>query len=243
MSFTVYPAIDVRAQAVVRLAQGDYERQTTYADSPLALAQRYAESGAHWLHLIDLDAAREGGYTLAPLLRQITQGTGLKVQTGGGIRSEDDVQRLLDHGAARVVVGSLAVRDPALVSVWLQRFGAEQLVIALDTRFADGQWQLPLHGWTQGSGRSLDELAAVYRKAGARHLLCTDISRDGMMAGPNLSLYQHLRKIFPAAQIQASGGIRDLADIHAARGVGCAGAVLGKALLEGRFDLPQALAC
>lgn len=243
MSFVVYPAIDVRAQAVVRLVQGDYQRQTTYEPSPLMLAQAYAEAGATWLHLVDLDAAREGGYTLAPLLAQITRSTGLKVQTGGGVRAQADVQRLIDAGAERVVIGSLAVREPEMVCQWLQHFGADRLTLALDTRWIDSQWQLPLHGWTQGSGRSLDELIAVYRDAGLRHLLCTDISRDGMLAGANLKLYQHLCKQLPKVAIQASGGVRDLADIHAVRAVGCAGAVLGKALLEGRFELPQALAC
>ncbi len=243
MSFTVYPAIDVRNGAVVRLKQGDYAQQTRYAAAPLELAQRYAGDGAQWLHLVDLDAAREGGYTLAPLLSGIAKTTSLKVQTGGGIRGEDDVLRMLDAGASRVVVGSLAVREPARVAGWIRTHGTERIAVALDTRFIDGDWRLPSHGWTAISDRTLDELARFFADAGLVHLLCTDIGRDGMLAGPNLSLYERLRTIAPGLAIQASGGIADIADVAAARASGCAGAVLGKALLEARFALKDALAC
>ena len=243
MSFTVYPAIDVRAGKVVRLKQGDYAQETTYPADPLALAQRYAQLGARWLHLVDLDAARDGGYTLAPLLQEIFRTSGLRVQTGGGIRSAEDVQRVLDAGAARVVVGSLAVREPEQVAGWLAKIGADRLTIALDTRYIAGQWRLPLHGWTETSERTLDDVATFYRDAGMTHLLCTDISRDGMLAGPNLSLYRHLTKLLPGVAVQASGGVRDIADIHAARAVRCGGVILGKALLEHRFSLEDALAC
>ena len=243
MSFIIYPAIDVRDGAVVRLKQGDYAQQTTYPPAPLELAQRYAAEGATWLHLVDLDAARDGGYTLAPLLADITGSTSLKVQTGGGIRTRDDVARVLDAGAARVVIGSLAVREPETVAGWIETFGAQRITIALDARSIDGEWRLPLHGWTELSARRLDELAAFYADAGLAHLLCTDIGRDGMLMGPNLDLYLHLAKRFPSVAVQASGGVRDVADVAAARAAGCAGAVLGKALLERRFELGGALAC
>ena len=189
MSFTVYPAIDVRDGQVVRLAQGDYARQTTYGDDPLALAQRYAKAGAQWLHLVDLDAARAGGYTLLPLLKALATHTTLKVQTGGGVRNEGDVARLLDAGAQRVVIGSLAVREPETVAGWIARFGAEHITVALDTRQdAQGNWRLPVHGWTEDGACELDDLAAAYAAAGLHHLLCTDIARDGMLSGPNQAL-------------------------------------------------------
>lgn len=243
MNFTVYPAIDVRNGAVVRLKQGDYAQQTNYESTPIELAKRYAEDGAQWLHLVDLDAAREGGYTLATLLSGIAASTSLKVQTGGGIRSEDDLLRVLDADASRVVIGSLAVREPEMVAAWIARHGAERIVVALDTRRIEGRWRLPSHGWTALSERSLDELARFFVDAGLVHLLCTDIDRDGMLAGPNLELYEHLASLTPSLAIQASGGIRSIADIAAARAAGCSGAVLGKALLEHRFDLAGALAC
>lgn len=244
MSFTIYPALDIREGRVVRLRQGDYAQETRYGDDPLPRAQAFAAQGAQWMHLVDLDAARAGGYTLAPLLAQIRAHTGLQVQTGGGVRGREDVARMLDAGASRVVVGSLAVREPERVSGWLREFGAERITVALDARQDDdGQWQLPIHGWTETAGVTLEVLARQYAAAGMRHLLCTDIARDGMLAGPNLALYAHLAQQLPGVAIQASGGIRDAADVAAARAAGCSGAVLGKALLEQRMDLAGALAC
>ena len=244
MSFTVYPAIDVREGRVVRLRQGDYAEETRYGDDPLAFAKRYAGAGATWLHLVDLDAAKAGGYTLRPLLHDIAGNTSLHVQTGGGVRSRDDVAALLDAGASRVVIGSLAVRDPASVLAWIGEFGSERITVALDTRRdADGVWRLPVHGWTETASETLDDLLRRYADGALRHLLCTDIDRDGMLSGPNIGLYRDVCAAHPGLQLQASGGVRDVADVIAAREVGCAGAVLGKALLGGRLSLPEALAC
>ena len=244
MSFTVYPAIDVREGRVVRLRQGDYADETRYGDDPLAFATRYADAGATWLHLVDLDAAKAGGYTLQALLRGIVAGTGLQVQTGGGVRTREDVAALLDTGASRVVVGSLAVRDPASVLAWIGEFGSERITVALDTRRdADGIWRLPVHGWTETASETLDDLLRRYADGGLQHLLCTDIDRDGMLSGPNIELYRSVCAMHPGLQLQASGGVRDVADVIAAREAGCSGTVLGKALLEGRLSLPEALAC
>ncbi|MEA9557878.1 1-(5-phosphoribosyl)-5-[(5-phosphoribosylamino)methylideneamino]imidazole-4-carboxamide isomerase [Xanthomonas nasturtii] len=244
MSFTVYPALDIRNGRVVRLLQGDYARETQYGDDVLPRAQAFADAGAQWMHLVDLDAAKAGGYTLASTLGEIARVTGLQVQTGGGVRSRDDVARILDAGAARVVIGSLAVRESDTVIAWLQEFGADRLTIALDTRQdAAGVWQLPVHGWTEAAEATLDQLAVRYAQAGLKHLLCTDIARDGMLSGPNMDLYAHLRALTPQLQVQVSGGARNLADVAAAKASGCAGIVLGKALLEGHLDLKDALAC
>lgn len=240
--FQVYPAIDVREGRVVRLRQGDYAQETRYDDEPIALARRYSQTGVRWLHLVDLDAARYGGYTLAPLLHAITTSTWLRVQTGGGVRSEADVEAILEAGADRVVIGSLAVRDPERVIGWVRRFGAEHITIALDARQSeDGQWCLPVAGWTQDSGVQIEPLVRQFADIGVRHLLCTDITRDGMLSGPNLELYRYLRTLAPELRVQASGGIRDTDDIVAAHAAGCGGVVLGKALLEGRFALGDAL--
>lgn len=241
-SFTLYPALDLRGGRVVRLAQGDYARETQYGDDPLPRAAAFAAAGARWMHLVDLDAAKAGGYTLAPLLADIARDTGLQVQTGGGVRSREDVLRILEAGASRVVVGSLAVREPEAVAAWLAEFGGERITVALDTRQdADGTWKLPVHGWTEDAGDTLDALLPAYVRAGLRHLLCTDIDRDGMLSGPNLDLYQHLRALAPGVAMQASGGVRDVDDVRNARLAGCSGAVLGRALLEGRLSLADAL--
>lgn len=242
MTLVLYPAIDVREGRVVRLRQGDYARETRYPDAPRELATRYAAQGAQWLHLVDLDGAREGRYTLLPMLPPLAT-AGLRVQTGGGLRDADDVQRLLDAGAARVVVGSAAIRDPDLVASWIARFGAEALVVALDARRDDdGRWRLPVAGWTATTDASLLDLARHFEAAGLRHLLSTDISRDGMLSGPGLDLYRDLREACPGLALQASGGIRDAADLAAVEATGCAGAVLGRSLLEGGLDL-GALRC
>ncbi len=249
-TFVAYPAIDVRDGRVVRLRQGDYAQETRYAEDPFALAMRYADAGARWLHLVDLDAARTGGYTLAPLLRRIADDGRLRVQTGGGVRDESAVRAMFDAGASRVVVGSLSVRAPDLVESWVSKY-EDRIVIALDTRQDDdGVWRLPIHGWTERAELDLPTCLRRYREAGARHVLCTDIARDGMLQGPNLALYRMLIEEWSNDDtkpsfvgIQASGGVRDLADVVAAKAAGCAGVVLGKALLEGRLDLAEALAC
>ena len=241
--FVLYPAIDVREGRVVRLAQGDYARETRYAEDPFVLARAYAETGAEWLHLVDLDAARAGGYTLAPLLARLKSETRLRVQTGGGLRSESEVEALLEAGADRVVIGSLAVREPERVAEWILRYGNESITVALDTRRdADGRWRLPVHGWTEEGGKELESLGAAYAAAGLRHLLCTDIARDGMLSGPNVELYRQLCARFPGLAVQASGGVREAADLVAAREAGCAGIVLGKSLLEGHLDLADLVA-
>ena len=242
--FIVYPAIDVREGRVVRLAQGDYARQTSYELDPLETACSYAAQGATWLHLVDLDAARAGGYTLTPLLREICASTGLQVQTGGGVRERDDVAQILAAGATRVVIGSLAVKDPEQVLEWIAEFGIDRITVALDCRQDEvGTWRLPVHGWTETAASTLDELAVRYADAGLKHLLSTDIARDGMLSGPNGDLYAYLQAIAPGLRVQASGGVRNVADVVAAKAQGCAGIVLGRALLEGKLDLEEALAC
>jgi phosphoribosylformimino-5-aminoimidazole carboxamide ribotide isomerase len=241
--FTIYPAIDVREGRVVRLHKGDYAKETRYPTEPLIVAREYAEGGATWLHLVDLDAARAGGYTLAPLLREIVEATGLSVQTGGGVRGKEDVAALLEGGAARVVVGSLAVREPETVSAWIQEFGADRITVALDTRAGeDGSWVLPTSGWTSDSETDLAALLSHYARTGLAHALCTDIGRDGTLAGPNLNLYTFLTRAVPDVAVQASGGARDAADVRSVRKLGCAGIILGKALLEGKLSIDEAIA-
>jgi phosphoribosylformimino-5-aminoimidazole carboxamide ribotide isomerase len=243
MSFILYPAIDVRGGRVVRLRQGDYARETTYAGDPVEVARAWREAGAEWLHLVDLDAARAGGYTLLPTLQRIVASTGLRVQTGGGVRDAAAVEAIRAAGAERVVIGTLGVRSPATVIDWLQRFGPEHLTLALDTRLHEGDWTLPVQGWTEGSGERLSSVLAAYRGSGLKHLLCTDIGRDGMLTGPNLTLYGLLRSDHPELAVQASGGVRDGVDLVALRELGVAGAVAGRALLDGRMNLAEALAC
>jgi phosphoribosylformimino-5-aminoimidazole carboxamide ribotide isomerase len=240
--FEVIPAIDLRGGQVVRLKQGDYAQQTRYAVEPCGLARRYADAGARWLHLVDLDGARSGSLDNLAVIQSIA-GDGMAIQAGGGVREVADLQRLFDAGVRRVVLGSVAIRHPERVADWLSRYGAERLTLALDTRRIDRRWTLPSAGWTEVETRTLDELAPWYAERGARHLLCTDIDRDGMLAGFNLDLYRHLSDSVPSLAVQASGGVRSLDDIRAAREAGARGVILGRALLEGRFTVEEALAC
>jgi phosphoribosylformimino-5-aminoimidazole carboxamide ribotide isomerase len=226
----------------VRLRQGDYAQQTSYRVEPLSLASEYAAAGARWLHVVDLDGARHGGLANLRIIAGIADGL-MAVQAGGGVRSEADLQRLFDAGVSRVVVGSLAVKEAKTVCAWLARYGAERLCIALDTRCIDGVWRLPSDGWTHTGTGTLDVLIATYADAGAKHVLCTDIERDGMSTGPNLNLYRHLASGFPGLVLIASGGVRDAADVRAVRAAGAAGVVLGRSLLEGGLTLADAFAC
>ena len=242
MTFEVIPALDLRGGQVVRLRQGDYAQETRYGADPGDLAVAYAEAGARWLHIVDLDGARAGDLSNLPVIEKMAK-AGMCVQAGGGVRVEEDVTRLFAAGVTRVVVGSVAIRDPERVVEWLNRYGPERFTIALDTRWRHDRWSLPSAGWTEEESRTLDELAPWYAEIGARHLLCTDIERDGMLAGFNLDLYRHLAQCVPGMTVQASGGVRSLEDIRAARSAGAGGVILGRALLEKRFSLESALAC
>jgi phosphoribosylformimino-5-aminoimidazole carboxamide ribotide isomerase len=245
MSFTLIPAIDVRDGQVVRLKQGDYQQQTTYPLSPLQQAIQYAEQGAQVLHLVDLDAARLGGFSLHQLVTDIKQHTQLRMQAGGGIRNYEQVASLLNAGADRVVIGTLALNQKTLVQDWLKEFGTGAITLAFDVRMDEqGQWRCASHGWTELSADTLNDVIGYYQKScGLQHVLCTDIQRDGLLTGYNLSLYQQLQVDWPTLSIQASGGVNSLADISHVKHLGIASAILGRALLDGTFSLPEALQC
>ncbi len=242
MSFQVIPAIDLRGGRVVRLRQGDYARETVFACKPLDLARSYADSGVRWLHVVDLDGARAGHFENLAVIEAMA-GTGLQVQAGGGVRTTDDLRRLLGAGVERVLVGSLAVKDPYATAIWISQFGAEKLVLALDVRRQAGAWRLPVHGWTEDSTVQLETLIAHYQRAGARHVLCTDIDRDGTLEGFNLALYRDLHALAPDFEVQASGGACSLDDIRRVREAGARAVIVGRALLEGRFELRKAARC
>lgn len=238
------PAIDLREGRVVRLRQGDYMAETRYDEAPLALAKRYADEGATHLHIVDLDAARDGSATQRELIADMCRHSGLAVQAGGGVRTRADVDALLALGVQRVVIGSVAVREPERVIEWARELGSERILIALDARQdVDGVFRLPVSGWTEATGVTLVQRIAQFLAVGIVDFLCTDIARDGMLSGPNIELYAELHRLFPAARIQASGGLSSLRDLPALSVAGCVAVVMGRALLEGRFTLAEALAC
>jgi phosphoribosylformimino-5-aminoimidazole carboxamide ribotide isomerase len=231
----LYPAIDLRDGRCVRLLKGDFAQETRYPVDPIDLAVRYRGHGARWLHIVDLDGAKRGEPVNLELIADMRRASGLKVQLGGGIRTRASLEIALDT-AERVVLGSLAVTEPHLVAGWLEEFGGERLTLGLDVRIdAAGTALIATHGWTQASTLTLADAVERYARVGLRHVLCTDIERDGALAGPNLALYRDCVRRWPTIEFIASGGVRDAADLAALAATGIAAAVSGKALLEGRL--------
>ncbi len=234
MALKPIPAIDLKGGRCVRLHQGRFDRLTSYPVAPEELAGRYLSLGVDWIHVVDLDGARDGTAGNRDLVARMAGLARNQIQVGGGIRSHGDVAEVLGLGAGRVVVGSAAAERPDEVRGWLAEFGPERLVLAFDVRLDEhGTPWLRTRGWTADAGVSLWEAIATYQPAGLKHLLCTDVARDGAMGGPNLDLYAACMARFPGLELQASGGIRDLADLEALRATSAAGAVVGKALLDG----------
>jgi len=238
----LYPAIDLLNQRVVRLHKGEFDAVTDYGDDPIAVAKGFAQAGADWVHVVDLSGARDGQRNQSDIIGKICA-TGIRVQTGGGVRSKVDVEALLGLGVARIIVGSMAVIQPDQVSDWIRTFGPERICLALDVREEDGIYKPAIKGWSEGSGRGLDGVLAGFDAVVMRHCLVTDINRDGDLSGPNLDLYADLVARYPKIEWQASGGISSLDDIRAVKKLGMAGAISGKAIYEGRFSLEEALAC
>ncbi len=229
------PAIDIRHGRCVRLFKGDFAQETRYDIDPLELPVRYAGWGARWLHVVDLDGAAEGAPKNLDLVRQIRDAADLRIQLGGGIRERASLERVLEV-ADRVVIGSLAVSSPGRVAQWFDEFGPERITLALDVRLDErGEAFVATHGWTRDSDVTLDAAVERYRDVGLKHVLCTDISRDGALTGPNVELYARCVTRWPEIAFQASGGVRSGADLTALATARVAGAISGKALLEGRI--------
>jgi phosphoribosylformimino-5-aminoimidazole carboxamide ribotide isomerase len=231
----LYPAMDLMGGKVVRLAQGRFDDATIYPADPAQALAAFAAAGAQWAHVVDLDGARAGAAVQHDLLARLAAQASLKLQLAGGIRTRDHIARLLDAGAGRVVVGSLAVNQPELVTAWIEEF-ADRITLSLDVRLIEASPIVAIAGWTEDSGLSLWDIAA--RFPAARHLLLTDIGRDGMLQGPNFGLLEEAVERLPHLAIQASGGVTSLEDLRRLR---TAGAIVGKALWEGRIDLAEAL--
>jgi phosphoribosylformimino-5-aminoimidazole carboxamide ribotide isomerase len=237
----IVPAIDLAAGSCVRLFQGRFDQTTDYGE-PGARLRAFAEAGAAWVHIVDLDGARARRPVQQALITQLAQSGPSKLQCGGGVRTLNDVEILLQAGAARVVVGSVAARNPAAVRGWIDAVGVDRLCIAIDVRETSVGWEVQADGWTAGAGTSLPALLATYPLGSVRHVLVTDISRDGALAGPNLALYRTILEARPDLVLQASGGVSRLSDLSALRQIGAHAAIVGRALYEQRFSLEEALA-
>lgn len=237
----ILPAIDLRRGTCVRLSQGRFDAATEYGD-PFAQLAAFAEAGAEWTHIVDLDGARLGRPAQHELIGRLARATDMRIQCGGGVRERAHVAALLEAGAARVVVGSAAVRRPAEVRGWIAEFGAERICCAFDVRRAGEAYQVAAQGWSESGGATLREALALYPSGALRHVLATDISRDGELAGPNLDLVRSIASARPDLCVQASGGVAALDDLAALRAAGAAAVIIGRALYERRFRLEHALA-
>jgi phosphoribosylformimino-5-aminoimidazole carboxamide ribotide isomerase len=233
----VIPAIDLQGGKCVRLFQGDFARTTEYSDDPAAVARQFSELGSTDLHIVDLDGARSGTQDNRSIITTIAAESNLVIQVGGGIRDKQTVEDWLSAGVSRCVIGSLAITEPDAVKSWLVTFGADSIVLALDVKIEeDGVPRITTHGWTRTTDTSVYECVEDFRSVGLRHVLCTDVSRDGAMTGPNFELYSGMAARFPDLQLQASGGVRHVGDLEELRNLGIPAAITGRALLDGKIS-------
>ncbi|MGG1292676.1 1-(5-phosphoribosyl)-5-[(5-phosphoribosylamino)methylideneamino]imidazole-4-carboxamide isomerase [Bacillus smithii] len=238
MSFTIYPAIDMRGGKCVRLLQGDYDKETIYGDSPFEMAKKFVDQGAAWIHMVDLDGAKDGMRINDRYVLEAAQKLPAKVQVGGGIRSEQDVIHYLENGVDRVIIGSMAVSNPDLVLELVRTYGS-QIAVGLDAK--DGY--VAVHGWLETSQIKAVELGKRLAEGGVETFIFTDIATDGMLSGPNIEAAVELAKA-TGKQVIASGGVRSLSDLQALKAYeneGVSGAIVGKAIYTGQFSLQEAL--
>ena len=240
----IIPALDLIDGSVVRLHQGDYDQKRDYGSDPLLRLQEYQRQGAKLLHLVDLTGAKDPKARQITLIQTLIKGVQVPVQIGGGIRTQDDVEALLAAGATRVVIGSTAIKQPELVKQWFSKYGPEALVLALDVRIAtDGNKYVAIHGWQEDSNQTLEQVIDDYLPHGLKHVLCTDISKDGTLSGSNVKLYREISQKYPQIAFQASGGIGQLDDVKSLKDTGVTGVIVGRALLEGKFTVQEAISC
>jgi len=240
----IYPAIDLRQGQCIRLYQGDYQRETVYSSDPFAMAKEFVSDGASWLHIVDLDGAKDPTQSQSALVSALIKANGVNVQTGGGIRTRSQVENLLEQGAARVIIGSMAINNRKEVAEWFKFFGAERLVLALDVMLNEqAQPMVAVNAWQNISQYSLYDVIDYYKTVGLSHLLCTNIALDGTLNGPDYVLYDALLEKFPFLILQASGGIQSLSDIATLREKKLGGAIIGRALYEKKLTLSEVLSC
>jgi phosphoribosylformimino-5-aminoimidazole carboxamide ribotide isomerase len=234
------PAIDLRDGYCVRLLRGDFEAETRYATAPLALLIKYRELGADWLHIVDLDGARGGIPDNRAVILQLAARRAVNLQVGGGLRNTAALARMLDAGVARAVVGSAALTQVEQVKAWLQHFGPDRLTLAFDVCIDDNCVpRVMTHGWQRQSEHSLWNALDYYSDCELKHVLCTDVGRDGALTGPNVDLYGEAVRRYPQIEWQASGGIRGAHDLRALAEAGATAAISGKALLENLIPVEE----
>ena len=229
----IIPAIDIIDGKCVRLVQGDYAQKTIYNENPLEVARSFENAGLTHLHLVDLDGAKAGKVISWQVVEKITSGTSLKVDFGGGIKTTEEVKRLLNLGVSQVNLGSIAVREPEKITDWIQQFGADSIILSADVK----NEMISIDGWQQNSAINIVAFLRDYIQRGIKHVTCTDIRTDGMLTGPNIELYKKILLSFPQLHLIASGGVSSLDDLHELKLIGADGVIVGKAIYEGRIQL------
>ncbi len=229
------PAIDIIDGKCVRLTQGDYNQKKEYNSNPLEVAKAYEDAGIGRLHLVDLDGAKQKKIVNLKVLETIASGTGLHIDFGGGVQSDEDLQAAFNAGARQVTGGSIAVKQPARFEKWLQEYGSEKLILGADVK--DGQ--IAVSGWQESSDRELFRFLSDYKAKGVSYVICTDVSKDGLLQGAAADLYTQITEQFPDLKLIASGGVAALEDLKELKAIGCWGAIIGKAIYEGRITLKE----
>ena len=228
----IIPAIDIIDGKCVRLSKGDYETKKIYNENPVEVAKEFEDFGIQYLHLVDLDGAKAKKIINQKVIENIAKKTNLIIDFGGGIRSEEDLQKAFDSGAKKVTLGSIAVVNPELCLAWLEKFGAEKLILGADCL----DRKIKTSGWLENSETDVVDFIKEYQKKGFREVVCTDISKDGMLQGPSTALYQEILEN-STIELIASGGISNIEDVQKMKEIGCAGTIIGKAIYEGRISL------
>ncbi len=231
----IIPAIDIIDGKCVRLSKGDFKQKTVYRDSPIEMARELQDAGIKRLHLVDLDGAKAKKVINLKVLRDISRKTNLEVDFGGGVQSREDLLKVFEAGAKQVTGGSIAVNNTDLFEGWLNEFGSEKIILGADV--ANGK--IAINGWQEQSNWAIEDFLDYYLRKGVRQVICTDVSKDGLLQGPAIGLYKKLVKAYPQLSIIASGGVGVLQDLIDLKSTGVAGAIVGKAIYEGRITLKE----
>jgi phosphoribosylformimino-5-aminoimidazole carboxamide ribotide isomerase len=229
------PAIDIINGQCVRLTKGDYDQKTVYRDSPAEVAKEFEQIGFKRLHVVDLDGAKSKHIVNSSVLRRITTETQLTVDFGGGIKTNEDIEKAFTAGASMVTIGSVAVTNPKLFMGWIEKYGAERIILGADVRYG----KISINGWKENSAEDLLPFLRKYIDAGVRNVLCTEISKDGTLSGPAISLYKEMMEAYPKLHLIASGGVSSIDDIKALDSAGIPAVVFGKAIYEGKINLNE----
>jgi phosphoribosylformimino-5-aminoimidazole carboxamide ribotide isomerase len=231
----IIPAIDIIDGKCVRLTQGDYAQKKVYNENPTDVARSFEDAGIKYLHLVDLDGAKAGKVVNWKVVEAITSATKLEVDFGGGIKTDEEIQGLFDRGIQQVNLGSIAVKEPQKVKVWIQKFGKKKIILSADVK----DELIAINGWQESAAITINSFVKGYLAQGIEFVTCTDISTDGMLSGPNIELYKTLLLTFPQLQLIASGGVSSMEDLFELRRIGVDGVIVGKAIYEGRIQLDE----